>query len=88
MSSTQQPQRIAQTDDAQRFQVGPHAGDRLLTVNDMAALLHSTPGSIRISQHRGRLPPSQMVGGRRMWWESEVSAWIDSGRDPKPHPSD
>lgn len=78
MNTALPPQSTDPLTDPRRFRSGPHAGDRLLTVNDMAELLNSTPAGIRSTHHRGRLPKSHKIGGRRMWWESEVSAWIDA----------
>lgn len=53
-------------------------GDRLLDSKDLAALLGVAPGTIRWMQHEGRTPRSAIVGRRRLYWESDVRAWLDA----------
>lgn len=53
--------------------------DQLLTIEDLAELLHTTPRGIRIRRHRGRtLPPALRLGGRLLWRVSDVVAWLEA----------
>lgn len=53
--------------------------DQLLTIEDLAELLHTTPRGIRIRRHRGRsLPPALRLGGRLLWRISDVAAWLEA----------
>ena len=52
--------------------------DKLLYVEEVAEMLRKTPASLRQNIHKGEnVPRSAKIGGRRMFRESEVLAWID-----------
>lgn len=50
---------------------------RLIGVKQAAELLGRTEASLRWMVHNGTAPPSALIGGRRVWDESMVLAWID-----------
>lgn len=53
--------------------------DRLLYVDEVAEMLRKTPSALRYMLHRGDdVPRSAKIGGRRMFRESDVIAWLDS----------
>lgn len=53
--------------------------DRLLYVDEVAAMLRKTPAALRYMIHKGDdCPRSARVGGRRMFRESDVIAWLDA----------
>lgn len=50
---------------------------KLLTVQDLANLLRTTPTGIKHMRHRGELPDPIDIGSRRLLWrESVVIAWL------------
>lgn len=52
--------------------------DRLLYIEDVAEMIRRTPSAVRYMVHTGTAPRSAKIGGRRMFRESEVLAWIDA----------
>jgi predicted DNA-binding transcriptional regulator AlpA len=52
--------------------------DRLLYVEEVAEMLRKSPASVRFMIHAGTAPKSAKLGGRRMFRESDVLAWIDA----------
>lgn len=53
--------------------------ERLLYVEEVAEMLRKTPSSLRYMVHKGDdVPRSAKIGGRRMWRESDVIAWLDA----------
>ena len=53
--------------------------DRLLTVQEVAALLGRSEGALRFQLHKDvDAPPSALVMGRRVFRESDVQAWLDA----------
>lgn len=50
----------------------------LVTVDEVAAMLGKSPGSIRWMIHNDQLPRSAKIGGRRMWRRSQIVAWVDA----------
>lgn len=52
-------------------------GDRLVSTDELAALLGVAVGTVHWMQHEGKLPASVRVGRRRMWWESHLRTWLD-----------
>jgi len=52
--------------------------DRLLYLDEVAAMLRRTPGALRYMVHAGTAPKSAKISGRRMWRESDVLAWLDA----------
>jgi excisionase family DNA binding protein len=49
----------------------------LLTVDDLAELLRTTPAGVRRMRQRGTLPPAVKVGTRVLWRRDELERWID-----------
>ena len=52
--------------------------DRLLYVEEVAEMLRKSPASLRFMIHAGTAPKSAKLGGRRMFRESDVLAWIEA----------
>ncbi|MFW6186522.1 MAG: helix-turn-helix transcriptional regulator [Actinomycetota bacterium] len=52
--------------------------EKLLYVEDVAEMIRRTPNAVRYMVHRGTAPRSAKIGGRRMFRESDVQAWIDA----------
>ena len=52
----------------------------LITVDEVAALLRTTPTAIYGARYRGEAPASYAVriGRRLLWRRGDVEAWIDS----------
>jgi len=48
----------------------------LLTVNEFAALLKTTPAAIRIRHTRGLLPAPVGVGKKLLWRASDIAEWL------------
>lgn len=55
--------------------------DRLLYVEEVADMLRKTPSALRYMIHAGDAPKSAKIGGRRMFKESDVEAWIQEQFD-------
>lgn len=51
---------------------------RLLYIEEVAEMLRKSPASLRFMIHAGTAPKSAKIGGRRMFRESDVFAWIDA----------
>lgn len=51
--------------------------DRLLYVEEVAEMIRKSPSAFRYMIHAGTAPKSAKIGGRRMFRESDVTAWID-----------
>lgn len=49
---------------------------KLLTLEETAELLRKSPAQLRWMIHNGTAPKSAKIGGRRMFREAEVLAWI------------
>lgn len=52
--------------------------NRLLTVEEVAEILRKTPNALRYQIHKGSAPRSAKIGGRRMFRESDVEAYIEA----------
>lgn len=50
---------------------------RLLYIEEVADMLRKSPASLRFMIHAGTAPKSAKIGGRRMFRESDVLAWIN-----------
>lgn len=50
----------------------------LLTFEETAEMLRKTPSALRYMLHRGTAPKSALIGGRRMFREADVSAFIEA----------
>lgn len=53
-------------------------GDRLLSVKAVASRFDTTEAGMRWKIHIGEAPRSAMFGGRRMFRESDVDAYIEA----------
>lgn len=54
-----------------------HHRNRLIYTEEVADLIRRSPAAVRYMIHKGTAPKSALIGGRRMFRESEVIAWID-----------
>lgn len=54
---------------------------KLLTLNEVAALLRKTPAQLRWMRHTKSGPPSALIGSRVMYREQEVIDWINEAFD-------
>lgn len=54
-----------------------HTPDRLLYTDELAEMIRRSPAAVRYMIHAGTAPRSAKIGGRRMFRESDVHAWID-----------
>lgn len=52
--------------------------DRLLYIEEFAEMIRKSPSAARFMIHKGTAPKSAKIGGRRMFRESDVLAWIDA----------
>lgn len=51
---------------------------RLLTLPEVAERLRKTEAQLRWMIHMNTAPPSAKIGGRRMFRDADVEAWIDA----------
>ncbi|GAA0960291.1 helix-turn-helix transcriptional regulator [Frigoribacterium faeni] len=51
---------------------------KLLTIEEVAALLRRTPAAVRYMRHAGTGPKSAKVAGRVMFREDDVTAYIEA----------
>lgn len=56
----------------------------LLTLTEAAERLRKTPEQLRWLIHRGNAPRSALIGGRRMFRESDVEEWINAAFETAP----
>ena len=54
----------------------PHAGDELLTIAEVAAVVRVPVATLRYWRHLGTGPHSFRIGRGVRYWRSEVSAWL------------
>ncbi len=52
--------------------------DRLLFIRDVADRLGRSEAQLRWMLHQGTAPRSAIIGGRRVFRESDVEAYIDA----------
>ena len=55
---------------------GPIA-DPLLSVEELAAVLHRSVAAIRLMRNRGQLPTAVKIGNRVFWRRSVIEAFLD-----------
>jgi len=58
--------------------------DRLLTLEEAAAVLRKTPKQLRWLMYSGSAPRSALIGGRRMFRSSDIEAFIAAAFDAEP----
>jgi len=51
---------------------------KLLTLAEAAARLRKTPKALAWHVQTKKAPPSALIGGRRMFDEDQLEAWIES----------
>ncbi|MCS5715106.1 helix-turn-helix domain-containing protein [Herbiconiux sp. CPCC 205716] len=51
---------------------------KLLTLAEAAERLRKSEAQIRWMIHRGTAPGSALIGGRRMFREDQIDAWIEA----------
>ena len=56
----------------------PHAGDELLTIAEVAAVVRVPVATLRYWRHLGTGPHRFRIGRGIRYWRSEVSAWLHS----------
>jgi predicted DNA-binding transcriptional regulator AlpA len=56
----------------------PVRSTRLIFVEDFAEIIGRSSSAVRYMIHKGTAPRSAKIGGRRMFRESDVLAWIDA----------
>ncbi|PWC04256.1 helix-turn-helix domain-containing protein [Agromyces badenianii] len=54
---------------------------KLMTLNETALRLRKSPAQLRWMLHQGTAPTSALIGGRRMFREADVEAFIDAAFD-------
>lgn len=54
-----------------------HKTDRLIYTDELAEMIRRSPAAVRFMIHKGTAPRSALIGGRRMFRESDVYAWLD-----------
>ncbi|MGO9298411.1 MAG: helix-turn-helix transcriptional regulator [Streptosporangiaceae bacterium] len=56
--------------------------DNLLTIRELAALLHVEPQTIHYWRHRGTAPQAvRPNGGKLLFRQSDVDAWLEKQSD-------
>ena len=53
----------------------------LLTLPEVAEMLRKSQQQLRWMLHKNTAPPSAIIGGRRMFREADVVAWLDAQFD-------
>ncbi|MDO5618763.1 helix-turn-helix transcriptional regulator [Kocuria sp.] len=56
----------------------PTQPDRLLYIEDFAELIRRSPSAVRYMLHAGTAPRSALIGGRRMFRQSDVTTWLEA----------
>ena len=51
---------------------------RLLDIHEAAAVLHTTPATLRFWRHKGEGPPAAVLGRRLMYREADCAAWVEA----------
>ena len=54
-----------------------HADPELLTIEQLADLIHASRSSIYNMRYRGEGPPSYRLGGRVLFKRGDVLAWVE-----------
>jgi len=55
----------------------PHAGDELLTMQEVANVVRVPAATLRYWRHLGTGPRSFRIGRSVRYWRTEVFAWLD-----------
>ncbi|HYO85911.1 MAG TPA: helix-turn-helix domain-containing protein [Dermatophilaceae bacterium] len=59
----------------------PHAGDELLTIAEVAAVVRVPVATLRYWRHLGTGPRSFRIGRGVRYWHHEVTSWLQSQSD-------
>lgn len=51
--------------------------EKLYFTEEVADMLRKSYGSMRFMIHKGTAPRSALIGGRRMFRESDIQAWLN-----------
>jgi len=54
---------------------------RLLTLEEVAAMLRKSPAQMRWMRHNGTGPRAALLGGRVMYREQDVLEWVNAAFD-------
>lgn len=57
---------------------------KLLTLEEVAKMLRKSPAGLRWQIHAGTAPKSALVGGRRMFRDVDVEAYIAEAFEAEP----
>lgn len=68
---------VADKRRARKVAVSAQSGAALLTLDEAAAMLRKSPAQMRWLRHNGEGPKSAKVGGRVMYREQDLTAWIN-----------
>jgi len=55
----------------------PHAGDELMTLNEVAELVRVPEATLRYWRHLGTGPHGFRIGRSVRYWRNEVIHWLD-----------
>jgi predicted DNA-binding transcriptional regulator AlpA len=55
----------------------PHAGDELMTLKEVAALVRVPEATLRYWRHLGTGPRGFRIGRSVRYWHNEVIHWLD-----------
>lgn len=55
----------------------PHAGDEMMTMKEVAAVVRVPVATLRYWRHLGTGPRSFRIGRSVRYWRTEVWAWIE-----------
>jgi len=62
----------------------PPAGDELLTISEVAAIVRVPIATLRYWRHLGTGPHSFRIGRGVRYWHNEVTTWLQSQSDGSP----
>ena len=55
----------------------PHAGDELMSIKEVAALLRVPEATLRYWRHLGTGPRGFRIGRSVRYWHNEVALWLE-----------
>lgn len=70
--------KLANPQAVEQFSASDATRDRLLYIDEVAEMIRRSPAALRAMIHKGDAPTSAKIGGRRVFRESMVIAWIDA----------
>lgn len=51
---------------------------KLLTLNEAAEVLHTSPATLRFWRHKGQGPPAAVLGRRLFYRAEDCEAWVEA----------